>query len=185
MPITIVATAGAANANSFATEAEFIAYAATLAVVPTGTTVAGATCSEAEKKALVMAFRAFNNLTWAAGRTTSTQSGAWPQLYATNPDAPSILGIQDLSLVYFADDVVPDRVKNGQIEMALAIVTGGTTDIFAADPNAGVIEKTVDVLTTRWQPYARPAGWARFPQVMAYIGPLLAGSAGGIPVSRV
>lgn len=185
MPITIVATVGAANANSFATEAEFIAYTATLAVVPTGTTVSGSTCTEAEKKALVMAFRAFNNYEWAAGRTTSTQSGAWPQLYALNPDAPSIYGLADLTDLYFGDDVVPARAKNGQIELALAIMAAGTVDIFAADPNAGVVEKTVDVLTTRWQPYQRPTGLARYPQVMAYIGPLLSSGSGSLEIARV
>jgi hypothetical protein len=185
MPITIVATPGSASANSFATEAEFIAYTATLAVVPTGTTVSGATCTEAEKKALVMAFRAFNNFEWAAGRATNTQSGAWPQLYALNPDAPSVYGLQSLTFLYFGSTEVPTRVKNGQIELALAIIGGGTVDIFATDSTAGVIEKTVDVLTTRWQPYSRPVGLAKYPQVWAYIGPLLKSGAGSLEMVRV
>lgn len=185
MAIVITATPGSASANSFATEAEFIAYAATLAVVPTGTTVAGSACSEAEKKALVMAYRAFNNFAWLAYRTTSTQAGAWPRSYCPNPDVPGIADLADLALLYFADDIVPDRIKNGQIELALAIIGGGTTDIFAADSTAGVIEKTVDVLTTRWQPYSRPVGLAKYPQVFAYIGPMLASSAGSLEIARV
>lgn len=184
MAVTIVATPGSATANSFATEAEFIAYAATLAVVPSGTTVTGSTCTEAEKIALVMAARAFGNYQWTAGRTDSTQALAWPRLYALDPDAPSIYGLSDLTDLYFADDEVPLRVKRGQIELALAIITGGTTDIFAVDDTQGVIEKTVDVLTTRWQPYQRPTGLAKYPQVLAYISPLLAGSAGGLTVTR-
>ena len=185
MAITITATAGSATANSFATEAEFIAYAATLAIVPASTTVTGSTCSEAEKKALVMAFRAFNNFQWQAQRTDSTQAGAWPQRYCLDPDAPSITGLSDIAQLYFDDTEVPTRVKNGQIELALAIIAGGTTDIFAADPNAGVVEKTVDVLTTRWQPYQRPTGLARYPQVLAYISPMLASSAGSLEMVRV
>lgn len=184
MAVTIVATSGSATANSFATEAEFIAYAATLAVVPASTTVTGATCSEAEKIALVMAARVFGNLTWQAQRTDSTQALAWPQRYCLDPDAPAITGITDIAQLYFADTTVPTRVKRGQIELALAIVGGGTTDVLATDPNAGVIEKTVDVLTTRWQPYQRPTGLARYPQVLAYIGPLLASTAGSLDVAR-
>lgn len=238
MAITIVATPGLATANSFANEAEFIAYAATLAVVPTSTTVSGSTCTEAEKKALVMAFRVFNNFAWKAGRTSSTQAGAWPQLYAENPDAPSVMSMTDLSDRYYDDGTavaagsfvvgdaytiatvgttdytligasantvgvqftatgagtgtgtavltasVPLRVKYGQIEFALAIIGGGTTDILAADPNAGVIEETVGPLTTRWSAYARAVGMGRYPQVFAYIGPMLAGTAGSLEIAR-
>jgi hypothetical protein len=185
MSITIVATAGSASANSFATEVEFIAYTATLAVVPSGTTVTGSACTEAEKKALVMAFRVFNNLEWEAARTNSTQAGAWPRLWALDPDAPSIFGVSNIADLYFADNEVPTRVKNGQIELGLAIVGGGTTDILAVDQQQGVIEKTIDVLTTRWQPYARPSGLARYPQVMAYIARLLGSSSGSLEISRV
>jgi hypothetical protein len=185
VPITITATPGSATANSFATEAEFIAYTATLAVVPTGTTVSGSTCTEAEKKALVMAFRAFNNFRWLAGRTDSTQSGAWPQLYALNPDAPSVYGLTDLTDLYYASTEVPDRVKNGQIELALAIIGGGTTDIMAADSSQGIIQEVVGPLSTTWSPYARATGLAKYPQVLAYIGPLLADTAGSLEIARV
>ena len=203
MPLTIVAVPGSATANSFANEAEFIAYAATLAVVPASTTVSGSTCSAAEIKALVMAFRVFNTLVWRARRTTAAQVGAWPQSYAENPDAPGLFGTPSWTDLYFPDGStvtagafvvgaaytivsvgttsftgigatantvgvqfvatgvgagtgtavltasVPLRVKYGQIELALAIIAGGTTDIFADDPDAGVIEETIGPLTTR------------------------------------
>src|SRR3990167_4272024 len=103
MAITINAVPGSATANSYATEVEFIAYAATLAVVPSSTTVSGSTCTETEKKAMGMAFRVFNNLGWQAQRTTSTQSGSWPQRYCLNPDAPSVTGISDIAQLYFED----------------------------------------------------------------------------------
>lgn len=184
MAITIVATAGSATANSLASEQEYIDYAATLTNVPTGTTVSGATCTETEKKALVMSFRAFNALRWKSRRTTATQSGCWPQSYAENPDAPGLFLYPSWTDLYFADTVVPDRVKNGQIEMALAIIEAGATDIFAADPNQGVIRKKTDVLETAWTPYARPEGMALFPKVMVWISPMLASSAGSLDVAR-
>lgn len=182
--ITIVATAGSASANSFATEAEFIAYTATLANVPSGTTVTGTTCSETERKALVMAFRAFNTFAWQAHRTDSTQAGAWPRAYVVNPDAPGVMDLTDLADLYFASTDVPLRVKYGQIELALAIVGAGTTDIFADDPTAGVIEETVGPLTTRWSAYARADGLAKYPQVFAYIGPMLAATTGSLEIAR-
>lgn len=238
MAITIVAVPGSATANSFATEVEFISYAATLANVPTSTTVSGSTCTETEKKALVMAFRVFGNLAWQAQRTSSTQVGAWPQRYCLNPDAPAVTGISDIAQLYFEDGLpftagafvvgtaytivsvgttsftgigatantvgvqftatgvgsgtgtavltasVPTRVKYGQIELALAIIGGGTTDILADDPTAGVIEETVGPLTTRWSAFARATGLSRYPQVIAYIGPMLANTAGSLEIAR-
>ncbi len=182
MAITIVATVGSASANSYATEAEFIAYAATLAVVPTSTTVTGSTCTEDEKKALVMAFRALNNFQWLAERVDATQAGAWPRYFCPNPDAPNGATVAE---AYYASTVVPTRVKHGQIELALAIRTSGTTDLFAADADTGVIEETVGPLTTRWSPYARAIGLAKYPQAFAYIGPLLDSGAGALEIARV
>lgn len=238
MAITIVAVPASATANSFATELEFIAYTETLAVVPTSTTVSGTTCTETEKKALVMAFRVLNNLTWQAQRTSSTQTGSWPQRYCLNPDAPAVTGISDIAQLYFEDGLpftagefvvgtnytivsvgttsftgigasantvgvqftatgvgsgtgtaaitasVPTRVKNSQIELALAIVGGGTTDILANDETAGVIEETVGPLTTRWSEYSRAEGLAKYPQVLAYISPMLGSTAGALEIAR-
>lgn len=184
MAITIVATAGASNANSYATEADWIAYCATLLNPPANTSVAGSTCTETEKKAMVEAGKVFNLLPWSAHRTNNTQSMAWPRQYVENPDAPGVFSLVNYADLFYANDVVPSRVKNGQIELALAFIAGGTVDIMAADPNAGVIEKTVDVLTTRWQPYARPTGFARFPRVVMWIGGLLQTSTGSLEVQR-
>lgn len=185
MSLTITATVGSASANSYATEAEFIAYTATLTVVPSGTTVSGSSCTETEKKALISAFRVMNTFEWLAHRTDSTQSGAWPRSFCPDPDAPGIADIADIQELYFEDDEVPTRVKNAQIELALAIVGGGTTDILAEDQTAGVIEETVDVITTRWQPYQRAVGLAKYPSVLRYIAPMLASTAGNLEIARV
>ena len=184
MPITITATPGSATANSYATEAEFIARAATRLNVPSGTTVTGSTCTETEKAALIEAQRELTVLPWAAQRFDSTQALAWPQRYALDPDAPSITGLSDIAQLYFSDTEIPQRVKDAQIELAFEFIRSGTTDLAAADPNAGVIEKTVGPLTTRWQPYQRPVGLGRFPRIVALVAPLLAVGAGSLEVVR-
>lgn len=79
---------------------------------------------------------------------------------------------------------VPTRVKNAQIELAFEFLKAGTVDIAVADPNTGVITRTVDVLSTTWQAYARPTGLARYPRVVAYIAPMLASSSGSIDIAR-
>jgi len=185
VPITLVATVGSASANSFVTEAEFIARAATRLNVPTGTTVTGSTCAEAEKAALIEAQRELNVLPWKSGRVDSTQALAWPRAYAEDPDAPSLLGTVSATDFWFDDDEIPQRVKDAQIELAFEFIRSGTTDLAAADPNAGVIEKTVGPLTTRWQPYQRPQGLGRYPRIVALIAPLLAAGAGTLDVVRV
>ena len=184
MPISIVATVGSASANSYITEAEFIAYAATRLNVPTGTTVTGAICTETEKAALIEAQRELTALRWKAGRVDSVQALAWPRIYAEDPDAPSLLGVVGATDFWFEETEVPQRVKDAQCELALEFLKAGTTDLAAADPNAGVIEKTIDVLTTRWQPYARPEGLGRFPRIVGWIGPLLDGGAGQLEIVR-
>jgi hypothetical protein len=182
--ITIVATSGSATANSYVTETEAIARAATRLNLPsTWVSVSGSTCTETEKAALIEAQRELTTLPWIAGRTTSTQALAWPRAYAEDPDAPSLLGTVLATDFWFADTELPQRVKDAQIELAFEFLRSGTTDLAAADPNAGVIEKTVDVLTTRWQPYQRPTGLARFPRIQALLAPLLTGS-GSLEIAR-
>ena len=184
MSITITATAGASTANSYCTEAEFIAYAATRLNVLSGTTTTGSTCSETEKTAMIEAQRELTNLAWAAQRTDSTQALAWPQRYALDPDAPAITGLSDIAQLYFDDDEVPTRVKNAQIELALEFLKAGTTDLAVADPNIGLISKTIGPIAKTWQPYQRPTGLARFPNVLRYVAPMLAQTAGSLTVAR-
>lgn len=185
MSLTIVATAGSATANSFVTEAEAIAYMAARLNVTGWATVAGTVCTENEKKALIEATRDLSVLAWEAMRVDTTQVLSWPRRYALDPDAPSITGITDIAQLYFDTTEIPTRLKNGTCELALQYLKAGTTDLAVADPNAGVIEKTVDVITTRWQPYQRPTGVARFQRVLEQIGPLLSTAAGSLDVVRV
>lgn len=166
MSLTITATAGSATANSFCTEVEQIAYMAARLNATAWTTVSGSTCTETEKAAMIEAARELSMLTWMGQRTSDDQALAWPRQWVPMPDSPT----SD----YYDDDEIPQRIKDAAAELAFQFLKAGTTDIAALDPNAGVIEKTVDVLTTRYQPYARPTGLERFPSVTRYLTPLLA-----------
>lgn len=185
MPITITATAGDGSANSYVTEAEFIAYAAERLNVPSGTTVSGSTCTEDEKKALIEATRTLSYLEWKGHRVDETQALSWPRQYVEDPDAP-IASAGDSDYPYFASTVVPDRVKSAEIELALEFLKAGTRDIAAAHPDEGVIEKTIDVMTTKWDgAAARPTGLAAYPRVLQYIEPMLDPAAqGGLTIVR-
>lgn len=171
MAVTIEATVGSATANSYVTEGEADAYleARLNASAWTGTS---------KPAALVEAFRELNLRQYHGEKASSTQSGQWPRQHAPDPDNPTGW--------YFDTTVVPQRIKDAQCELALEFLRAGSTDVAGQDPNAGVIEKTVDVLTTRWSEN-RPrqtAGLARFPRVMALIAPLLCATGNGVRVLR-
>jgi hypothetical protein len=175
--ISIVATPGSASANSFVTEAEFVAYAATRLNTPAGTSAAEP-CSETEKKAMIDATREITDLEgWIGYRVGDTQVLSWPRQAAINPLSP--FG------ALFATNEIPQLVKDATVELALEFIKAGTIDIAKPDPNANVIEKTIDVLTTKYaSPSERLDGLARYPRVMTKLGKLLEGVSGSVRLVR-
>ena len=182
---TIVATPGASNANSFLTEVEFIAYLATRGNVHSGATVTGTTCTEAEKVAMIDATRDLDLLSWRGSRVTATQRLAIPRAYFPDPDPPDDAASSLDDAIYFAEDEIPQRVKDACAELALQFLKAGTTDLAMPDGTDGVQRKKVDVLETEYFQHRATKGLARYPRVQALIAPLLASGAGGLSVSRV
>lgn len=174
MAVVIVATVGSASANSFVTLAQAQTYVDGRLNIDLWT----AATTDSQNRALVEATRELCNRDYIGRRVDSTQVLEWPRWYAVNPDAP-IGGV-----TYYSTTIIPDRIKDATCELALQFIIAGTTDIASIDPTIGVIEKTVDVLTTRYaEPQLRAKGLARFPRVMAYIRPLLSDS-GSTPLIR-
>jgi len=177
--IVIVATPGAADANSFVAEAEAIAYAATRLNLAGWQTTTGATATENEKKALIEATRELDRLRYVGHRASSTQRLSWPRVFAAVPDPALTAHAVDaapLGIVTYGADEIPLALKEATIELAMEFLRAGTTDLAAYPQEADVIRKRVDVIETQWQPGRRPLGLARFPRVLALIAPLLAGA---------
>lgn len=189
MALTITATVGSATANSFATEAQFIAYLAARLNPHTGATVTGATCTEAEKAALIEATRDLTAKTWKGYRVDTTQVLSWPREYAPVPptDTTADEDIGESGVVEYATDVIPTRVVEATCELAMQYLKAGTTDLAMPSASEGVIRKRVDVLETEWSEAGGRAtrGTERFPRVQALIQPLLAVTSGGLTVVRV
>ena len=176
MAVTIVATVGSASANSFVTLAEAATYAETRLNASTWETDA---TTDTKNRALVEATRWLSVLHWQGARVDSTQALSWPRAWAPNPDSPN------LAFNYYDTDVIPQRVKDATCELAFQFVKAGTTDLAALDPSVGVIEKTIDVITTRWNGFQKPSGLSAYPSVLRLIKPLLDGvSANQLRVSR-
>jgi hypothetical protein len=178
---TIVATVGSATANSFVTEAEAIAYAADRLNLPSGwTTVAGSTCTDSEKKALIEATRDLTRLAYDGYRTDDTQVLSWPRNYVVNPDVSVNFQVDVLTrLPYYEDDEIPLRLKEATYELAFEHLRA---DITQVEARRGLIRDKVDVLEQEWTPGSQPQGLARFPRVMALVAPLLASQ--GLQVVR-
>jgi hypothetical protein len=108
---------------------------------------------------------------------TETQALVWPRDYAEDPDSPT--------LAYFESTVVPQRVKDATMELALQFLIAGTTDLASIDATQGVIEKTIGPITTRWsEPYHRVKELQRFPRVWNTIKPLLIVQGNSVPLVR-
>ena len=116
-------------------------------------------------------------MSWDGRKAADTQALQWPRDWVVDPDSPNHF--------YYDNDEIPQRVKDAQCEYAFEFIRAGTTDIAAADTNAAVIRKKVDVLETEWSPNGgRPTGIRRYPRIMALISPLLCGSPGPINLVR-
>lgn len=172
MSITIVATAGAADANSFVTVLEADAYLATRL------NASAWTGDENKKAALCEATRELSLATYQGDRASETQALAWPRFNAPNPDGTSCYALYD-------ETVIPQRIKDATCELALEFLRAGTTDVAALDTKIGVIEKTVGPLTTRYaDPSQRAQGLARYPRVIKLLAPLIGIGSGQVRLTR-
>lgn len=167
MAITIVATVGSASANSFVTLAEAATYMEGRLNASSWETDAS---TDSKNRALAEATRELSSVEWLGYRVDSTQALSWPRDWVLNVDDPNAN--------YYADTVIPERVKRATYELALAFIKAGTTDIAGQDTTLDVRRKKIDVLETEYYDRGvRVAGLDRYPAVMREIEPLVIGSA--------
>jgi hypothetical protein len=171
MPLSVDATVGGAASTSFVTVTEADTY------LSFRLNSAAWTGADPKCQALVEATRELSALGWQGSRVDDTQALAWPRANAPDPDGTSAYALFDTT-------EIPQRIKDATCELALEFLRAGTTDVAALDSKAGVIEKTVGPLTTRWQAGQRPTGLARYPRVMQLIAPLLGIGSGQVRLIR-
>lgn len=171
MPV-LIATPGAADANSFATAAEYVAHVATRLHLPAGVTVTGDTLTPTEERALLDAARDLDALPWPGVAVDAAQRLAWPR-YDEGWGCVHNAALPES--YYMGGALIPRRLKEAQIERALDYLRAGATDPMLPDADAGLIRKRVDVLESEWDPSTRrPQGWlAQSPRVAALLAPLL------------
>lgn len=191
-PPALVETIGGATSNTFATLAEATLY---ISARLNATLWTGAS-ADSQNMALLEACRELTRLrVWKGRRVDTTQALSWPRDYVPDPDNPNnegllVSGYGDLeepfsTLVYYATTIIPVRIKEAQIELALEFLKAGTSDVAALDPDTNIKRSRVDVLETEFVGQGqRATGMVRYPRVMALIGPLLEPTKTGLTLIR-
>ena len=162
MAVTVDATVGGANANSFVTLVTADAFMESRLNASTW----GAATTDNQNRALVEATRYLSALNWIGRRVDSVQALAWPRESATNPDSPTAQ--------FYDQDEIPDRMERATSELAFQYIKAGTLDVSGLDPNRNIKRKKVDVLETEFvDSFAKVDNLSLYPSVTREISPLL------------
>lgn len=144
MPITVIATPGASNANSYITVAEGTAYAD----LRLGTTNWGTASADDRGRAVIAATLALDALEWIGSKASSTQALLWPR-----EDAKC--GEKD-----YDSSTIPPELKQATFDLADTLLakptalTGGNaglTELIPGIPNADLQSAQIDVLNVTFK----------------------------------
>jgi len=133
MPSAIATIIGDANANSYATEAEADTYF--------DDKVGGSTWIDGDSddkiRALLQAAKRLDQFNWLGARATSTQALAWPRIGVMKRDSANVgyagygyYGNYPYGLFgeQYAQDEIPQQIKDAQCEFAFAYLSGTYND---------------------------------------------------------
>lgn len=149
MAITIIATPGASDANSYLT----IAEGDTFAEERLGTLTWTSSTEENKKKALVQATRYMDTLEFIGEKASTTQALLWPRDNAKCGDKD------------YADTIIPPEVQEATFDLAEGLLnnpglisgqgvtssTATTGELVAGVPNADLKRLKLDVMELEWK----------------------------------
>jgi hypothetical protein len=174
---TLVATAGASNANTYLTAAT----ADTIANGMIGTLTWATATADDKARALITATNGLETLAWIGTRTTTTQALSWPRTDATCGDkAP-------------ADDEIPREIELATFDLANALLgdpallrSSSTSEALVTGiPNRDLKRLKLDVMEVEWRTDAassttsRPTPLTMLPHLATILGCLTTSSTGG------
>lgn len=126
MPITLIATPGTANANTYVTHDEVAAFAATLYPQPRDWTLAPS--DDVRLRSIVTATAILDQQRYVGTRVASTQALEWPRVHAMKP---GFYG------TYYSETEIPLAVKRANARLAIWLA-GQTNDPSEADELGGL-----------------------------------------------
>lgn len=144
MPVSVVATAGASNANSYLSVADADSIAATML-----TTQGWSTATSDDKgKALIAATRYLDQLEWVGSKASSTQALLWPRDDASCGEKS------------YDNDEIPREVELACFDLAdalldtptlLSAAPSGSGELIPGIPNADLRSAAVDVIRVEFK----------------------------------
>ena len=149
MTVTVVATVGAANANSYLS----VAAADDLADDYLGPLNWTAATTDNKGRALITATRYLDQLEWLGSRATTTQSIAWPRSGA------------ECGEWSFEDDEIPAPIRQAAFDLAEALLGApallrgpgaGNAELIPGIPNASLKSARVNVISLEFRDGAVP-----------------------------
>ena len=149
MTVTVIATPGAANANSYLS----VAAADDLADDYLGPLNWTAATTDNKGRALITATRYLDQLEWLGSRATTTQSLAWPRSGA------------ECGEWSFEDDEIPAPIRQAAFDLAEALLGApallrgqgaGNAELIPGIPNASLRSARVDVISLEFRDGAVP-----------------------------
>lgn len=161
MPLVLIATPGAPDANSFLTVER-----ASEILAGRLNTEAWDDAAELRERALVSGTREISLYRYKGERSSDTQALPFPRRGLKDPDVGEI-----------ADDVIPERVEFALAELALALLRDAARgrDLTDTTPEPQIRRRKVDVIEREWFEAGEEAqGLARAPDVVAWLAPFLA-----------
>jgi len=143
MAVTVVATAGASNANSYLT----VAAADDLANLYLGTLNWASASTDNKGRALIMASRYLDELGYIGSKASTTQSMLWPRTDASCGDWE------------FTSSEIPQPIKQATFDLAehllgdataLSGSGAGSSELIPGIPNANLKRASVDVISVEF-----------------------------------
>ena len=146
MTVTIDASVGGANSNSYLT----VADADAIAGLRLGTLAweAATVTTDDKGRALIAATAYLDQLQWIGAKASTAQALLWPRSDVSCGDK------------LYASNIIPPEVKAGTFDLANALLTtpalltpspAGFGELIPGIPNANLKRATVDVLTVEFQ----------------------------------
>lgn len=144
MTVTVVATAGASNANSYIT----VATGDDLANDYLGTLAWSTASTDNKGRAVIMATRYLDELEWVGTRASTTQALAWPRTDAACGEWS------------FASNAIPQPIKQATFDLAEALLSSpallggagaGNAELIPGIPNASLRSASVDVISVQFR----------------------------------
>lgn len=172
--MSLITTAGASNADSYASLSEANAYFTARGV--TTWTGEDATKENALRRATTYLDNAYRGR-WIGVRTEQVQSLAWPRCNSetTRTGIGFTIALFDNDGFEIPTDAVPTQVKNATIEAALLALTGTTLEPTLARGNA-IKQETIGPLSVTYRDDAPAVD--RYTAIEGYLRGLVTGTPG-------